>query len=287
MITLATSTALVTGATGTVGRAVVARLVREGTVVRALARSPDATLDGAQIVRGELADREALRLALDGVELVVHCAAALTEDLDLCTRTNVDGTRHLLDAMAAAGTTALVHLSTVSVYDHRHGMDMDEDSPLWTEPVTAYGYTKALAERLVADAARGGLRSTVLRPVAVLSMHPTAFWGPLALERARASADPVAPVAEFPYVHVDNLADAIAIAAAAPMRGRSYNVIDGAGPTQLYLDAVAAAIGRPSPALPPDAPRIRYAGVRIRDELGYAPLDRWKEFLVQLARPAT
>jgi len=281
-VELAGRTAVVTGAGGTVGRTVVQRLVGAGMHVRAVVRRSSVPADPAvAVVRADLDDRDALAAAMRGAQLVVHCAAVLTDDEAECRRTNIAGTRNVVDGFVAAGCERMVHLSTVSVYDYRAGLAFREDHPQWTEPVTWYGYSKAEAERIIAAS---GIAAAILRPVMVLSMHATSYWGPLALERARASDAPVVTLAELPYVHGDNLAEAVVLAAQTPAAvGRAYNAIDGHGDTRAYLDAVARAIGRPVPELPARAPRATYSGERIRRELGYAPVDRWAEFLAELA----
>src|SRR5262245_66118377 len=129
---------LVTGAAGTVGSVVAAALDGARGMVR---RDP-----GANQIVGDLTDPAALGAAVAGATAVVHCAASLSKDWADCERTNVDGTRNLIEAMRAAGCQRLVHLSTVSVYDYRGGHRLDEDCPIWTERVDAYGYTKAEAE---------------------------------------------------------------------------------------------------------------------------------------------
>jgi dihydroflavonol-4-reductase len=278
------SSVLVTGAGGTVGSVVVERLLREGAHVRALVRSVNTPLArGAEPVLGDLGDPAALRRAVEGMAWVVHCAAAVSPELELGLRINREGTRALLQAMEETGCRALVHVSTVSVYDYRAGLEFDEASPVWTEPLDGYGFSKAEGERLVLEACSRGLGANILRPALVLSTHPRSFWGPLALQRARASPGPVVPVAEVPYVHVENLAEAIVLAARGPLDGRVYNVVDGVGATQEYLDAVGKALGRAPEVLPAGAPRLRYSGARIRSELGYAPADRWREFLTALS----
>jgi nucleoside-diphosphate-sugar epimerase len=87
----------------------------------------------------------------------------------------------------------------------------------------------------------------------------------------------------MPYVHVDNLAEAVLLAASRDEAlGRAYDVIDGYGPASQYLGALDTVLGRrPSP--PPAGATVRYAGERIRHELGYAPVDLWPEFVRQLA----
>lgn len=279
---LADHTIAVTGAAGAVGSVVVRRLAAAGARVRAMVhRSPVDAPAGVLQIPADLAAPASLRTLVDGCDLVIHCAAELSYDAAACRATNVDGVARLLDAMRAAGRPRLVHLSTVSVYDARTRLDFDEDSPVWPEPLDPYGYTKAEGERLVRES---GLDATILRPVLILSAHPRSYWGPLACERARASAQSILPLADVPYVHVDNLVDAIVLAATrAEAIGRTYDVIDGAGDVQQYLAAIYGAIGRPAPPVPASAPRVTYAGQRIRSELGYAPADRWAQALAELS----
>jgi nucleoside-diphosphate-sugar epimerase len=281
---------LVTGASGTVGSAVVRRLLAAGARVRALTRRPW-TLDHAalEVVPGDLRDRAALARAVAGCGAVVHSAAELSMDAAACLAVNVDGVDHLLEAMRAEPGPAprLVHISSVSAYDWRTGRtEFDEDAPLWPEMVDAYGFTKAEGERRVrAAAASHGLPSIILRPVIVLSMAPTSYWGPLAVERARASEGPIVPFREVPYVDADNLAEAVLLALPhASSACPAYNAVDGQGDSGAYLEAVARVLGREAPALPAEAPTIRFPGERIRRELGYRPEDRWSQFLRELAR---
>ena len=130
-----------------------------------------------------------------------------------------------------------------------------------------------------------GLPAIIFRPTLILSMHPRSRWGPGAVARARQADRCLLPFRQIPYVHVDNLVQAIALAAhaAAGMKdGRAFNVAEGAGDTAAYLAAVHGAAGRPVLPPPTDAPLLRYPADRIRRELPWAPLDRWSGFLREL-----
>jgi nucleoside-diphosphate-sugar epimerase len=269
----------VTGAGGTVGSAVAARLAREGWLVRGLVRGARTTPPSvAEVVRGDLGDRAALAEAVRGAALCVHCAAEWSGDREACRRSNVAGVANLIDALLESGCPRLVHISTISVYDDAAGPDFEEESPLWTNDDNPYGGTKAESERIIGAARE--LDAVILRPGLVASMHPRSHWGPLAVDRAAATAESILPFPELPQVHADNLADAVLLAARAPAaRGRAYNVIDGVGAGRDYLDAIYGAVGRPAPSIPADAPVYRYRARRIRDELGYAPADLWPAFL--------
>jgi len=267
-----------------VGSAVATRFTHDGHRVRALVRN-GAKLPAGESVPGDITDQGALALAARDVDLAVHCAAVVSDDLDLCQRINVQGTQNLIDALINARCRLLVHISTISVYDDAAGPDFDEESPLWSLPTNAYGFTKAEAERAVRRAGSRGLSAVVLRPGLVASMHPRSRWGPLAIARASASDGNILPFPEIPYVHVTNLVDAIVLAATTPVaRGRAYNVIDGVAPTAEYLTAVYAAIGRPPPLIATDAPRPRFRAERIRSDLSWSPVDRWPAFISELRR---
>jgi nucleoside-diphosphate-sugar epimerase len=274
---------LVTGASGNVGSTIAARLAGEGCRVRGMVRGVDPSPAG-DTVHADLADRRALAAAVGGADLCVNCAAEFSGDAEACRRSNIDGVVNLVEALRAAGCRLLVHISTISVYDDDAGPDYDEDSPLWTGAGDhPYGPSKAESERIIAGAAARGLEAVILRPALIASMHPRSRWGPLAVDRAFASSASILPFPEIPHVHVDNLAQAVVLAATAPAaRGRVYNVVDGAPPSSEYLAAVYAAAGKAAPANPPDAPLLRFRAQRIRDELGYAPTDRWQAFLAEI-----
>ena len=282
---LSGATVLVTGASGAVGSVVVRRLAREGAHVRGMARTarPDDLVEGTEWVTADLTDAASLREAARGVELAVHCAASRSFDPVEAERVNVTGVRALVDALVAVGCPLIVHVSTLSVYDAASSPEIDEDTPLQRSRDDTYGSTKAQSEDVIQSASGRGLSAVILRPGMVLSMHPRSRWGPLALERARQSPTSILPFAAIPFVHVDHLADAVVRAAQTPAaRGRAYNAIDGDGDTAQYLAVVYGAIGRPAPALPPDAPRLHYRAERIRRELGWSPPNRWAEFLLAL-----
>jgi 2-alkyl-3-oxoalkanoate reductase len=271
---------LVTGATGTVGSAVVQAFVAEGARVRAMARRHDAVPPGSDRVVGDLTNTASLRAAFGDSTLVVNCAAYLGFDSAAALRVNRDGVANVAAACKDAGAR-LVHISTVSVYDFRGRTFFDEDAPMTTAEKDVYGFTKAEGERALT---KSGIEWTILRPVMVLSLHPRSTWGPLAIARAKKSAAPILRFPEMPYVHVENLARAVVLAATSVKAvGRIYNVVDAAGPTRDFLAAVAHANGQPAPELPDGMPRLRFDGERIKSELGWAPVDKWREFLDALA----
>ncbi len=154
--------ALVTGATGCIGNALAARLVKSGDYdeVRALVR---AKRDGSRIgnvpsgvrcVAGTLDNTAALQTAVENASVVFHCAAKVHDangNPDEFFRVNVDGTKNLLDACAAqnASPPRFVFFSTVAVYGDATPPEGIAENALPT-PQTPYAESKRQAETWVA-----------------------------------------------------------------------------------------------------------------------------------------
>ena len=112
---------LVTGGTGFIGAHVVRALLEQGRRVRCLVRATSSrtNLDGldVEIATGDLTDISSLREAMRGVKTLYHCAADYrlwAPDPRELFRSNVDGTRNVLDAADAAGVLRIVYTSSVA-----------------------------------------------------------------------------------------------------------------------------------------------------------------------------
>ncbi len=131
-----TSPVLVTGGSGFVGGAIVARLLAEGREVRALARSDRAAsaleAAGADTVRGDLDDAASLADAMRGCDLVFHAGgvnAMCLRDPGPMMRTNVEGSANVVRAAAEAGVARVVHTSSAAAIGEAAGTVGREDSP--------------------------------------------------------------------------------------------------------------------------------------------------------------
>ena len=166
------STVLVTGASGFLGSAVAAVLRARGDAVRVLARpsSPRTNLNAADVVfEGDLRDRALLAAALKGVRYLFHAAADYrlwARDPDEIRRSNVDGTRLIMEEALKAGVERIVYTSSVATLKITNGAVSTEANPLPDgEGIGAYKRSKVAAERLVeAMIKRDGLPAVIVNP---------------------------------------------------------------------------------------------------------------------------
>jgi dihydroflavonol-4-reductase len=151
---------LVTGGTGVVGRPLVERLVAEGAELRALARSEASAAAlrelGAEPVRGDVLDPDALTAAMRGCELVYHAAgynAFCLLDPSPMFEVNVRGSENIVRAAAQTGVAQVVYTSSAATLGERKGTIGSEDSPHRGSFLSAYERSKFEAERAVLAAA--------------------------------------------------------------------------------------------------------------------------------------
>lgn len=167
---------LVTGASGFIGWHVAKKLVECGHVVRALVR-PQSQLRELEVERvtGDLRNPESLDKAVAGCGVVFHIAADYrlwARDAGEMFRSNVDGTRNLLDAARRAGVDRVVYTSTVGCIGIPQGGIGNETTPVGLKDMKgAYKRSKFLAERVALEYASSGFPVVVVNPTAPIGDH--------------------------------------------------------------------------------------------------------------------
>ena len=231
--------ALVTGASGFLGRHVVKALLARAIEVRAVVRpatdlKPLGWASSVEVFRADLCNSRELARAFAGVDVALHLAAVTSGAEDASFATTVVGTERLLDAMAESACRRLVLCSTFSVYDFSSTRGvLDEDLPLHQEPdvYACDGYTisKWQQERVARRFANThGWDLTVLRPGFIWG-RDHAYLAALGKQFGRHHLV-IGPLTRMPMTHVENCADVFALAATDPRaRGQTLNVVDGPG----------------------------------------------------------
>lgn len=236
--------ALVTGASGMLGRHMVDLLLQRGATVRAFVR-PGSDVghlqqEGVTLAYGDAANSRAMERAVQGVDLIFHLAGYLSvsapfggaDESPLYEQVNVAFTVHLMQAALETGVARFVFASSNSVYDLNAPVPTPEDAPL--NPGSAYGRSKVAAEQQVHDFQARGLATAIVRPTVIYGPGDR-YFTPTALRLARLPLLPLVHGGEarFDLVHAHDVARLLWRAATREEAvGRIYNAGPGT-PTTL------------------------------------------------------
>ncbi|MGB7257767.1 MAG: NAD(P)-dependent oxidoreductase [Pseudolabrys sp.] len=241
---------LVTGASGFLGAAVVERLAAQGH--RAIGLDP-APSTGAvhRHVRDDLSDRKRLETLLrdEKISHVLHCGGVsgptiMSDDPARVMDINVAGSFNLLQASLASGVRTFVYCSSVSaVGNFYEEKPINDDYPL--RPASAYGSSKAAMDMVL-----HGLCGRV--PLDLCSLRFTSIYGSARQARfvvddivaaaLTGEAASVEPTTDWPYIYIDDAADAAVAACFSTSRRQLYYFI--AYPEQVTLKDLASAAGK-------------------------------------------
>jgi nucleoside-diphosphate-sugar epimerase len=227
--------AFVTGGSGFIGGRLIPRLVDGGARVRALARSERSAAAvealGAEPVRGDLSDEEAMREGARGCSATFHLAAQLgtwgkRDDFE---RGNVQGTENALSASRAAGVRRFVHCGTeAALLAGEPLVNADESAPLRPDSKALYSSTKARAEQAVRAASADGFETVVVRPRFVWGAGDTTLLpGIVAMVEKGRFAWVGGGGHRTDVTHVENVAEGLLLGAQKGRAGDAYFVTDG------------------------------------------------------------
>jgi UDP-arabinose 4-epimerase len=300
---------LIAGGAGYIGAHAAKALRRAGrdpVVFDDLSSGHEHAVRWGPLVRGDIRSAEAVRAAIrqHRPDTVMHFAGRIevgegernpAEFYDV----NVAGTLNLVRVMLEEGVRNLVLSSTCAVYGDPERLPLTEDMP--HRPVSVYGRTKAMAERLVDDISRAhGLNYTVLRYFNAAGADPSGEIGeehdpethliPNAIKAAIGLGGPMKVFgADYPtedgtcvrdFVHVTDLAEAHILAADRLAEGAGnleLNLGTGEGRTVMQvLKAVERAVGQPVPHLlaprrAGDAVALYSDATNVKRVLGWTP----------------
>jgi nucleoside-diphosphate-sugar epimerase len=270
----------ITGGAGFLGLHLARRLLADGHKVRTLDLAPldDAGLErDVEELRGDVRDAaDAARLA-DGVDVLVHAAAALPiqASRESIRSVNVDGAATTFAAALEAGVERAVLISSTAVYGVPKHHPIAEDAPL--VGVGHYGESKIEAEGVALDAGRRGLEVVILRP--------KTFIGPERLGVFEILFDWIREGRRIPILGdgsnryqllaVEDLVEATVSAGTAKVSGETFNV--GAtefGTVRADLEALIAHAGSGSRLRPVPA-RLAELALRALELARLSPLAEW------------
>jgi uncharacterized protein YbjT (DUF2867 family) len=259
---------LVTGASGTVGKALVPKLLERGDEVRVLVRDPrrlGRMRVEVQLALGDLVDlgdRRVLRQALRGVDTVIHLAAAIRDQPHArLEEVNALATNRLLRAAERAGAERFVFFSAIGATEFQR---------------TRFFRAKALAEHAVSDS---DLDTTVFAPSIIYDRDDP--WVTIQRRLALLPAIPISGEGEsrFQPIWADDVARCVI--AALDRDSERHSRLELAGPEELTYDEIARVIAR---AAGHDRPLVHVplsfvrAGLNgLRRLVGDAAFATWEE----------
>jgi nucleoside-diphosphate-sugar epimerase len=265
---------LVTGATGFVGGAVARRLREAGDEVVALARDPSKAGDlasiGANVRQGDITDRESLRGPMADVDGVFHAAGWYkldAKDPSEGERSNVQGTRNVLEVMAELGVRKGVYTSTLGVFSDTRGKLVDERYRHEGPHLSEYDRTKWKAHYEVAEPMmREGLPLVIVLPGVVYGPGDTSPIRPLLIRYLTRTLRGIPTRTAFCWAHIDDVATGHLLAMERGRPGESYII---AGPPHTVIEALEIAeriTGIPAPRFHVPPGLLRAAAAITRSE---------------------
>jgi len=307
-------TVSVTGATGFIGKALVARLINNYEKVRILTRRIEKTRNlwpegMVEVYEGDLTGSAYyLDSFLQGTDVLFHCAGEIRDPTKMRS-IHVDGTRNLC-AIAANKIKHWVQLSSVGVYGpFREGV-VTEDTQI--DPKGLYETSKAESDRLIVESAeKGNFTFSILRPSIVYGPEMS---NPSLFQLIRMIAKGIfffigKEGASANYIHIDNIIKGMMSCAENPAaKGRVYNLSDYRTIEELVA-IIANEFKKPSPKLRlPETPvryiakyvgrlkgfplsesrvdaltnRVIYSTRRIKTELGYSHVIKFEDGIAQM-----
>jgi nucleoside-diphosphate-sugar epimerase len=248
---------LVTGGSGFLGGHLVEALVKRGEQVRVLVRPASKTEHleqlGVELYPGDLGDIHSLRNATQDIDIVYHCAALAADwgSREEFAKTNVAGTRNLLQAALERRVDKFIHISTTDVYGYPDS-PVDETAPFrfrgWP-----YGDTKIKAEETVWEYYhQKGLPVAVVRPLNIYGPRSTTFVLEIAgLLKKRSMVHIGNGLKSAGLVYVTNVVDVILLSADNDISiGQAHHASDGSNVTwPQYVNRLADIIGAPHPRI--------------------------------------
>lgn len=229
--------ALVTGATGFLGKALSLRLQQLGWKVTATGRNQSIgkVLEEQGVVfrPTQLENREDILAVCQHQDYVFHCGALSSPwgKYAQFYQANVTGTRNVVEGCMENQVKRLIHVSTPSIYfSYQDRLDVKETDPLPDKMVNHYASTKLLAEQEVDQAFSQGLE--------VISIRPRALFGPgdqtIIPRLLKANEKKMVPLINngrvlMDLTYIENVVDALLLCADAPKTalGKKFNITNG------------------------------------------------------------
>ncbi|MCB1072278.1 MAG: NAD-dependent epimerase/dehydratase family protein [Chlamydiales bacterium] len=228
---------VITGIRSSLARRVAVLLRDKGYKVMGFARKKGESIEGVEILQGDIRCRESVFDLLNGADGVIHCAALSSPwgKYDAFYETNARGTGHLLDAALYYGMRKFIHVSTPSLYyNFQDRWNLTEESRFAKRFANHYVQTKFLSEKFVDDYGKSGLHCVTIRPRGIFGPGDQVLL-PRLIKALKKGGIPRFKKEGIwvDITYVDNAAESLVLALEKGKKGAKYNITNGE-PWELY-----------------------------------------------------
>ena len=224
-----------TGGTGFIGQPLTKSLLGRGWSVTALVRKPNSPQAqalgnmGAHLAAGDVTDRESIRAAMNGADIVIHNAGYYELGVHPAEKprmqaVNVQGTENVLDLALELGVPRTIYVSTALAFGDSGPQMRDETFTRIAPCRTMYEQTKTDAHAIARRCQQRGLPLTIVCPNGVIGPNDHSVWGYLVRLYINRLLPPMgwSPHSMFSFVEVNDLATGITLAAEKARSGETY-----------------------------------------------------------------
>lgn len=248
----------VTGATGFVGGSLVRQLKSAGHEVIAVVRNPEKAENlqktGVTLVKGDVTDKESMRMAMTGVDGVFHVAGWYkvgVRDKSPGIKINVEGTRNVLELMRELGIPKGVYTSTLAVNSDTKGQVFNEDYHFSGTHISEYDKTKARAHEIALEFIREGLPLVVVMPGLIYGPDGTSMSDDALRQFLQGKLPMIPSRSAYSWAHVDDIAQAHILAMDRAKPGSTYIIAGPVHTLSAALDIASKIIGKRKPLVVP------------------------------------
>lgn len=271
---------LITGGSGFLGINLIRYLLARGHTISNIDFAPFDYPEKNQITNflNDIRDRDAVDRAMEGAQIVVHCAAALPlyKPEDIYT-TDIDGTRNILEFAQKHGVERVIHISSTAVYGIPDHHPLVEDDQL--HGVGPYGEAKVKAEEVALGFRDKGMIVPIIRPKSFIGPERLGVFGMLYDWALDGKNWPILGKGNNPYQYLDveDLCDAIYLTATLPAQQANDIFNIGAakyGTPRSDFQAVLDAAGKGGKVVSlPVKPAVMI--LRVLEAFHLSPLYKW------------
>ncbi|MBI9049415.1 MAG: NAD-dependent epimerase/dehydratase family protein [Anaerolineaceae bacterium] len=247
----------ITGATGFIGGHVAKKLLEQGYQVVALVRNPHKAVEldalGAQLVIGDIRDKESMRKGMQGADQVYHIAAWYkvgSKDRATAEAINIQGTRNVMELIKELEIPRCVYTSTIAVHSNTYGHVVDETYRFKGKHLSIYDETKWKAHyNVVEPMVKEGLPVITVMPGVVYGPGDTSAIGETFLSYLNGKLPIVPRGTAYNWSHVDDIAEGHLLAMEKGKTGECYHLTGPAYYMEPVLKMAEEITGVPAPKL--------------------------------------